>query len=450
MHINERNPVQERVDQLAIGVIVVMLAEMLFQLRGMTSFWTLFVLGAVCLFTLRGIYFQRGWLLLVVTTGAFAITAYFSGRAFGVVRNDLYSIFQAAVLSVFVSPSHFGASRRARFWLMLHRSFLVIGCAAAVIGLFKLVLMGRGVTLDFFLTSEGVYPPGSSLNADYNVFSVALIMSMGSALWLLNRDRSDIIYLLCHISLPAMVACVLLTSSRRAVVFLAIGAVAAFATRVWRRRRNQRIERESGARSRWLIVATYVIILALTVSNIQGVASRFQDFFQDDEVQSVTMRTRTLGSAEAAQSRLIYWQASIQRLSQHSPFEWIFGSGFGYVRELAIGLDVVEEYPHNFVLSAMLYGGLFQTTLTLALLIAAHRRAWIVGVDHRIIFFWLLMLTAFHSTSSNSIFSAEIFLVLIALALDATPLSHSVVARPLPGQHPRRFPSPPRPPRSIP
>jgi hypothetical protein len=438
LHIDERNPVQERVDLMVIGVIAIMLAEMLFQLGGANSFWALMWLGAVCVFTLRGIYFQRGWVLLVLTTGAYSVSAYFSGRSYGVVQNDLYSIFQAAVLSVFLSPSHFSVWRRARFWLLLHRSFLFVGGAAAVVGLTKLVLMNRGVTLDFFLTSEGVYPPGSSLNSDYNVFSVALIMTMGSALWLLNRDRSHWIYLICHISLPIMVTCVLLTSSRRALVFLSIGASAAFFTRIWRRRRGSQPARPTGNRSRWVIGATYAIVVSIAATNIQTLAARVQDFFLEEEVQSVTTRAKTVSTSEAAESRLIYWQASVQKLSQHTPFEWLFGSGFGYVRELGVGLDVVEDYPHNFVLSALLYGGLFQTILTIILVVQAHRQAWFAGADHRILVFWLLMLTAFHLTSSNSVFSAEIFLVLMALSLDTTPSSLTLSRRGGTGRMPAR------------
>jgi hypothetical protein len=86
---------------------------------------------------------------------------------------------------------------------------------------------------------------------------------------------------------------------------------------------------------------------------------------------------------------------------------------------LAVAHDVLEDYPHNFVLSALLYGGLLQTSMTLFLLGAALSSAWRAGYDQRILVFWLILLILFHSSSSNSIYSTELFLVLIALALDA-------------------------------
>jgi len=430
------------VDRFAAVIICSMLAETLFQLRGHYSFRLILLFGLACMVTLRGIYFQRGLSILLVTGGAFAISAYFTGRGYRFVQNDLFSIFQGAVISGFIGLSSIGPRRREQFWLFLHRGFSLLGAVAGYFGLFKLVLFNRGVTLLFFYTDEGYYPPGSSLNGDYNTFSLGMVVAMGSAVWLLQRDRNYFFYLLSHLALPGMVLAVMLTSSRRAFVFLALGVVLALGTRLWRRRSSGRmLARGIDRRGRWIIGLAYAGLIFIGFANHETVWERVSGFLNEQEVQAVTDRARTLGTEESVAGRTLYWQATYRMLQSYTVAEQLTGNGFGYIGEMGSIGGVEEDYPHNFLLSSMLYGGAIQTLLTLAMLAMVLRRIWQAGPDFRVVAFWVLVFLLFHLTSSNSIFSTELFVVIMVLALDAVParIESQRERHPLPNPQARGF-----------
>lgn len=415
-----RNHIQEWVDRFIALVIMSMLAEQLFQLRGQLSWYLILLLGLVCILTLRGIYFQRGLWILILSGGFYALTAYFTGRGYSVVRNDLFNIFQGAVISGFVGLSHFDPGRRARFWLFLHRGIAITGAIAGWLGLVKLVLLSRGVQLSYFFTDEGYYPPGSSLNGDYNLFSLGMVLSMGSTVWVSHRIPSYFWYLFCQIALPGMIVATLLTSSRRALVFLALGVVLLIVTGAIRRRQQAKQAPVQGRRHRgsWIIGAVYVALGFVIILNHESLFERLTSFFMEDEVQAVTERSRTLGSEESIAGRTIYWQAAERLLTDSGPMQWIAGSGFSYVGEMASIGGVEEDYPHNFLLSSMLYGGVSQTGLTLVMLGVLLRNTWRAGPEHRVVTFWIALFIMFHLTSSNSIFSTEFFVACMVLGLD--------------------------------
>lgn len=419
MHIDERNPLQERVDQFAVLFVASMLAEQLFQLKGSISIWMTLLLGLMGMVTLRGIYFQRGFLILFTTGVAFIVTAYFTGQGLGVVRSDVVSILQGAVFIVFVSLSKVSLRRREAFWLLLHRSFALLGGIAGYLGLAKLFLMNQGVILDFFYTEDGVYPPGASLNGDYNFFSLGLIIAAGSSAWLIQNDRSYVFYLVSHVGIPGMISAMLLTSSRRALVFVAIGVVAVLFSIIRKKARATSSATEAlRRRGRWVVVAAYFVVALSVLASSGSIIAKFQAFLNEQEVRQVTDRARTLGTEEAIEGRTLYWDATFKILEDSSPGQWLLGGGFGYVLEMGSIGGVTEDYPHNFLLSAILYGGVFQLLLTLLLLARSLFACWWAGPTHRVVLFWLSMLCLFHLSSSNSLFSTELFPIVIALALD--------------------------------
>lgn len=438
---NTQQGIRQIVDRFAAVIICSMLAEQLFQLRGHVSFRLTLLFGLTCMLTLRGIFFQRGLWILVLTGGAFAISAYYTGRGYRFVQGDLFSIFQGAVISGFVSLRHFSEKRRVEFWFFVHRGFVLLGALAGYGGLAKLVLFNRGVILPFLFTDEGMYPPGSSLNGDYNFFSLGLVVAMGSASWLLQRDRNYFFYLLSHLALPGMIAAVLLTSSRRALIFLAIGALLLFFTRVWRRNKaGALLARNMERRGRWLIGVTYVVLLAIAGTNHKLVTERITSFFSEHEVQVVTERARTLGTEESIAGRTLYWQVTYRMLADSTIGQLLAGSGFGYISEMGAIGGVDEDYPHNFILSALLYGGAFQAVLTLIMVGMVLKRSLSAGPEFRVVVFWILIFLLFHLSSSNSIFSSELFVVIMVLSLDALPVFPRRVPRHDPATHQRPAP----------
>lgn len=306
---------------------------------------------------------------------------------------------------------------------MLHRLFILIGAVAGYLGLVKLVLLNRGIQLDFFFTEEGLYPPGSSLNGDYNYFSLGLLLAAGSAIWLLRNDRSQTFFLLAHLALPGIATAMVLTSSRRAIVYFLFGVIVTLVSVVlrWRARRQLGAQVHLKSKGRWLIALTYLFTLAVAVANFDSIRAQISDFIGGQEVQAVTGRVRTLGTEESIAGRTIYWEATERVLERSTPAQLLFGSGFGYVHEMGVIGGVDEDYPHNFLLSAMLYGGALQVLLAVSLVLVGAVSAWRAGPPMRVVAFWIVAFAFFHLTSSNSIFSSELFVITLALAIDASP-----------------------------
>jgi hypothetical protein len=130
-------------------------------------------------------------------------------------------------------------------------------------------------------------------------------------------------------------------------------------------------------------------------------------------------RWRTFEEGTVSDSRMHYWSITMERLSGLTPIEYVFGEGFAYVTDLGADPQLGEDYPHNFLFSSMLYGGLVQTTCLLFMLSLALARLSRRSQNNGMLALWFILVIFYLLTSCNSFFSAEIavFLAVIGLSV---------------------------------
>jgi hypothetical protein len=342
------------------------------------------------------------------------------------------------VFSGFVGLSHFPQKRRDAFWRFIHRVFLLLGVIAGGLGLIKLGLLNRGVFIPYFYTDEGLYPQGSSLNGDYNIFALGLYMSLGSAFWLQQRDSDYLFFILSRFGASVMIVAALLTGSRRAVVFFVVGLII---LAIMRYRKNDGETDHSIAMARanrrlkWLVRGSYGLGVVLCILFQKSIFFRVDQFLAESAVEEVTTRSKTLGASDSVESRTVYWDATFATIKDFTPIQSLLGDGFGYIGTMGVIVGAEEDYPHNFLLSALLYGGLFQASLAVLWVLMAMYRSLSAGSRYRVLAFFILLNVMFSLTSSNSIFSTELSVIFMVFALDVAPPSR---------QQPRRYRAAPK------
>lgn len=427
------------VDLLFVLVLATMVAEMAFQLSGDYSALLLLLYCLVSFIVASGFTFQRRAWFFLVPAALYVITGLLTGPSLSVVQGDIFSIVQGVAFVLFAGTATFDAARRDMLLLNLHRSFAIVGFFAAYIGLVKLVLLNRGSILTQFTTPTGIPFVGTSLNGDYNVYSMALVVSLCSAVWLLRREPKVLFRYLCHATVPGIAAALLLTSSRRGIAYLLVSAVALTAWIIATRKSSAT---RAGTLNRGALGLVYSSVVVLMVLNEGQLREGIADFFAESEVRAITLRYQSIQSGQATQTREWYFSQGAAEIAAADVASLLIGQGFGYVTQMGAVTGELEDYPHNFVLSAMLYGGVLQTTVTLLMLGAALRASWRQGRDGQLLGYMLLCMIVFLLVSSNSIFSMELLVAVLLLVLerDSTPLTASL----FPIRQSERSAAPPR------
>jgi hypothetical protein len=406
-------------DALCVLLICTVLAEMVLPVPGKYSMLLLLMFCAVSFLASRGFRFQRRAWLFMLPAALYGLTALTTGLEYNVVRVDLVNIAFGIAFVLFAGIPRMEGDRRARLFRWLHRGVVVVGIAAAYGGILKLLVLNRGIVLPWFSDADGLPFPGSSLNGDYNVYSVGLVFSLVSAVWLARNETATWSRYAAQLAVPGIVAAAMLTSSRRTVLFLLTGAVVAAAWWALGRRRRAR---NAPPLKRWVIAGAYAAAVVLLIPHGAELRRTFDEFMASPAVLVVTTRYESIGTSGMVESRMDKFEQGIERIARADAPALLFGTGFGYVGEMGGVAGIAEDYPHNLLLSAMVYGGVLQTGLMLLMLVAAFRSAWRAGGDGRVMCTWLAFMVAFLFASSNSVFSMKLLTLSVLMSLDAGPI----------------------------
>ncbi len=322
------------------------------------------------------------------------------------------------------------AFRDAVLGLMVPFSLLVI-----VLVLVKAVLVFTRIEVPFFMTApQGGYPIGASLLKDYNYFSLALLVAFTGVAYLLygmaDERRSGAL----QVVLAFLATIVLLTSSRRGVIVLVAIHAALFlvflrsrlstAFPVWARfMRNMRLYGLS------------LMVVLISLAAVIAADGRAHDVFtgmlglEGDREARFLARYRSIVPEDAsvpaalADTRWGRYRLAWELFSDvHTGPQKLVGAGFSYIgryvdvywsggaHDAAGAVDY--DYPHNPLLSALLYGGVLGCAIIIIYLCAVIR-AW-ARVKGSVVIFavWQAIFLFFAFFSGNSIFSTPWFVVL--------------------------------------
>jgi lipopolysaccharide/colanic/teichoic acid biosynthesis glycosyltransferase len=110
------------------------------------------------------------------------------------------------------------------------------------------------------------------------------------------------------------------------------------------------------------------------------------------------------------------WDFALQLFEDYSITEKIFGNGFGYLTDFGEKYRTGIDYPHNPVLSALLYSGILGAIFVLFFLFVSFYYSVLYFNKHPLFAMMLFVCTLFIFFSGNSIFSVPIFLFLFSLS----------------------------------
>lgn len=344
---------------------------------------------------------------LVVAHGEWGVPASF--------RGELLAAVQALIAAPAISALLVGRRPLARRFLRDSAiGVVLVGGTVATLGLGKLWYMAQGVTFESLYLADGRYPPGAALQQDYNQAALGLLIALAFAFWRLEVVRGAIERWVLRAAILPLVAAVLLATSRRGLAFLGVLLVVVLARATWRV-----VVRPQSVRAATIGGALGVVGLLGVIAWPQRLA------LSDWATRTFALGTSTARLAELGdRDRLLSTRAPLvadalaQLQGEYGPTELFVGRGTRYLFEMGSAFDSESgiEYPHNFVLSAMLHGGFLLTTLVLLLVLRGLVSAWQRWPDA-----WPLMVTtllgvAFALTSSTSLYSHELLYTLLVAA----------------------------------
>ena len=404
---------------VAAGCIMVgtACADMLFGLNTIAR--VLIYAGAVGLAFVRGgfkIRMTARSSLFFLCGGLYILTAVVGRSVPNLVKSDIRNILVGFALLATLGLSDLTRAAWERFQLLAHRTVLLITTLGGILGLAKLLYYTHGGVIDRLMDPERGYPLGSSLQTDYNFYALPLLLGIFSAFWLMKKDQSSLWCTLALLCLPELILAVLLSGSRRGLITVFWAVPILIGWLVFHRRLAKL--RQRGAGISWKVVlAGLCFVGVLCVLKLDSLTQFVNEVTSTDSFSGLKVRWRTFEEGTYSDSRMHYWTITLDRLRRFEPVEYVFGQGFGYVTDLGANPDASEDYPHNFVLSAMLYGGALQTGCLIGMVVVALLGLSLRGQGSGMFAAWSALVIFFLLTSANSFFSSEIAIFLTIFGL---------------------------------
>lgn len=315
---------------------------------------------------------------------------------------DLFLILLFTEVQTQEKLSHFLAKIEN---IMLGSSFVI-----AVIGIYKFVLLLQGQLLSWVSNESGLYPWGTSLVTDYNSFSLGLSIGLLFTFKKISKNTSILRHILFLLIILIFIACIISSGSRRGLI--SIPVILMSYTYLWIRHISSPLKTRLKKIATTLIVLTGIVV---SIMNTQGIDVEINT----NHIETLVTRFETLKDrGQLSSSRAIRWEMSYDMLNNETSIRKIlFGNGFNYLHTFNLTLSEIdgEDYPHNILLSSLLYSGIVGT---LALIMFLGHSSWLMfQVRHQYfewaLFFLLMLLTLF--TSANTIFSSKVIILILSI-----------------------------------
>jgi hypothetical protein len=281
------------------------------------------------------------------------------------------------------------------------RKIVFFGCCiTALMGILKYanILSGRYFNSYYY---ENQLLLGSSLSTDYNVYSLGLSIGALLSIGLFNKNSKHIFKLLYILTIGIIILSILLSGSRRGVLMSGfILFCLAYSSQILKARKQ-------------ITLATTLFVPIVVLFFISNNWDKISDYFLSSDLldQGIT-RVLTLKEelqGENERTNRFYW--SLDYFSGRTVLETIFGGGFDYLKIMGRSFSgELEDHPHNYLLSSLLYGGILSLIISLLMTYELISSSF---NQHRIWYPVVLVVVAFGLTSSNSMFAMRVFPTLI-------------------------------------
>jgi hypothetical protein len=281
------------------------------------------------------------------------------------------------------------------------RNIVFFGCfISASLGILKYVNILSGRYLNSFFYDNNLLP-GSSLSTDYNVYSLGLTIGALMSIGFYRQITKTPLKFLYILTIGIIIGSILLSGSRRGVLMSGfILFCLAYSHQIMNARKQMNL---------FTIFGVPIILIFLINNNWDKITVYLESTnFLDESITRVLSLKQELQNENERTTRFSW---SLDYFFDRSGFEQLFGNGFEYLRIMGnIFSGEIEDNPHNYLLSSLLYGGILSLIISLfmsyELILSSfnHHRVWYPIV---------LVVFAFGLSSSNSLFALRIFPTLI-------------------------------------
>lgn len=324
------------------------------------------------------------------------------------ILNIISMIFVWIILSDFEKPDYPSMLHKAAIYSVF--TSLIV----SLISLFKFYQLLNGVQYEYFFVA-GKYSNGTSLVRDYNMFSFALLVGLILSVYLLTKASKSIHVLYYFISFIIIFVAVLFSGSRRAWVVLAILGIYTFIIMI-----RFLIKTRAVKIIKFGLILTFITVFITLFMNAFNIEIDSNYKYHIDKLKYRFETLKLSQSSDSFSQRTSRWDYAGNLYENGNPLELVIGSGFDYLPKYAniFAPDLDEDYPHNPILSSLLYAGLLGAIMTISLLfwsiVMAIKNFKLLKINFVFAYFisWIFILI-----SSNSIFSVGLFTLLLLIII---------------------------------
>jgi len=278
--------------------------------------------------------------------------------------NDLYfreskDLMAMLLFSLFIVPlSAYLTDRDSQreFMYKTMNYIQYIGLFFAIFGFIKFAFLINGIKLSFLPTNHGVYGLGTSIGADNNIYALGLIVTFGIMLFNNPKKKKYFFEFFRYLMITVIVLAIILSASRRGVLFLALIIVWIWMRSMWSFFFKMITMRFKLTKRHFVFLL--FILFSATIIIKSGIA-KDEKIFSNITAKFETIQTLNKGEGGSFGPRIIRWKYSEELIGNYKLVQLLFGNGFRYNENFGKKFEegMSDGYPHNILLSCIHYSG---------------------------------------------------------------------------------------------
>lgn len=159
-----------------------------------------------------------------------------------------------------------------------------------------------------------------------------------------------------------------------------------------------------------------VLLMGVILYSMSWVATNQTIFLESRELDKLFARIETVVDSESVTSeRTIRWTKSVEIFGTYNIIEKLFGAGFDYLEIFGRLFSSSEDYPHNYLISSLLYGGVITFCGVGLFTVVTLMRYVRQRAVFKVMTLWFVLGIFMLLTSKNSMFSVQFLLFLFLL-----------------------------------